>query len=336
MYEIDPSITIKGWGGELMSAEGAEILMPLERLAFMGFWEVLKNIFTIKALFKNVKKDIIDFNPDAIILVDYPGFNLRIAKWAKVKGIKVFYYISPQLWAWNTKRVEIIRECVEKIFVIFPFEKTFYLRHQINATYIGNPIASTIQKYQEANTKIERQNFILLMPGSRKQEIVKILPTMIALAQKLKEEHFVVVGVKHLEKSIYSQIIGNKNISLEYEDRYKIIQAAKLAIVASGTATLEVALFDTPQIVVYKTSWVSYQIAKRLIQVPFISIVNLIAGKKIVIELIQQNYNVDSLENSINETLEKQDATSFKEYKKQLIEENGVLNAAQEIFQYSR
>lgn len=332
LLSLNKQIEIKGWGGDLMKSAGADILMPLEKLSFMGFWEVIKNIFKIIGLFKTAKSDIKKFNPDVLILVDYPGFNLKMAKWAKKQNLKTYYYISPQLWAWNTKRVNIIKDCIEKIFVIFPFEKKFYKSHGIDAVYIGHPLVGRIEEFKKENLPLNtKKDTILLLPGSRIQEIKKNLPLMIELAKKFETYKFEVGGLSIIPKEIYEKNKIPDHVSIIYGDTYQLLNHSKLAIVTSGTATLETALFGVPQIVVYKSDWFSYQIAKKVIKVPFISIVNLIAGKEIVKELIQQNFNILNLEKEVNKLLQLSNRDYFNPYISQLIDSEGVKRAAQEI-----
>jgi lipid-A-disaccharide synthase len=332
LLAINNEIEIVAWGGKKMQTAGAKIIVPLEKLSFMGFWEVIKNIFSIFFLFKKAKKDILDFNPDVLILVDYPGFNLRIAKWAKKKNITTCYYISPQLWAWNTKRVKIIQSCIKKVFVIFPFEKEFYKQYGVDATYIGNPIVSKIDEFINCQLKIEKEKInILLLPGSRTQEVSRNLPIMLQLCNLFPAQNFVISGLSIIPKSLYNENGLPPNVSIQYENTYQLLNDAKIAIVTSGTATLETALFGVPQIVVYRSDWFSYYIAKMLIKVPYISIVNLIAGEEIVKELIQNNFNPLNLEIELKKLLISADRKYFNHYKNQLIEPNGVKNAARTI-----
>lgn len=332
---LNNEIKIAGWGGKNMQSAGANILVPIEKLAFMGFWEVIKNIFKIFSLFKKAKKDILEFNPDVLILVDYPGFNLRIAKWAKKKNITTFYYISPQIWAWNTKRVKIIQHCIKKIFVIFPFEKQFYQKYSVDAIYIGNPLVSKIDTFINNQLNVEKEkNTILLLPGSRIQEVSRNLPIMLELSNRFPEQNFVIGGLSIIPKSLYNEDRFPLNVGIQYENTYQLLNNAKIAIVTSGTATLETAIFGVPQIVVYRSDWFSFLIAKMLIKVPFISIVNLIAGKEIVKELIQNDFNILNLEIELKKLLISADKQYFDLYKNQLIEPNGVKNAAKEIISF--
>jgi lipid-A-disaccharide synthase len=277
----DPSATLVGWGGEAMEAQGVQVMKHYRDLAYMGFVEVVKHLPTIYQNFRTCRKQILDFKPDAVILVDYPGFNLRMATWLEKQKIPVYYYISPQLWAWHTSRVHKIKKAVRRMFVILPFEKEFYKNFGMDVTYIGHPLAVEIS--QLPRPKNISGDSIALLPGSRKHEVEKLLPVMVEVAARLPNEKFIIAAVSHLPFDLYKNLVGNvTNITLETDAMRNVLQKCKAAIVTSGTATLETALMGVPEVVVYKGSPVSYQIAKRLIKVPYISLVNLIADKELV------------------------------------------------------
>lgn len=302
LKKLDPIADLRCWGGEKMQEEGAHLIKHYRDLAFMGFAEVVKNLPTI---FKNInfcKKDITAFQPDVIILIDYPGFNLRIAKWAKENGYKVVYYISPQVWAWKENRVNAIKKYVDKMLVILPFEKEFYAKWNYEVDYVGHPLVEVIDEFIE-NEKDKpvtipqtSKGIIALLPGSRKQEILKKLPVMIQVSKHYPEYNFIVAKAPGVEDAFYSSLLKDfDNVYAVTGRTYTILYTAKAALVTSGTATLETALFAVPEIVCYKGSSISYQIAKRLIKIKFISLVNLIMNKEVVKELIQGEMNTKNL-----------------------------------------
>lgn len=291
IYKHNPSANIQGWGGEAMEGHGVNVTRHYRELAYMGFVEVVRHLPAIFRNFRKCKEEILDFKPDALVLIDYPGFNLRMATWANKNNIPVYYYISPQLWAWHTSRVKQIIKAVRRMYVILPFEKKFYQQYGVEVMYIGHPLAVEIKRegdFQYAPVK----GRIALLPGSRKHEVERILPEMASLARMMPEHTFCVAAVPHLSISLYEQwLSGLSNIEIVSGDMKKVLAQSEAAIVTSGTATLETALLGVPQIVVYKGSPLSYQIAKRLIKVRFISLVNLIMDKQIVPELIQADCN---------------------------------------------
>ncbi len=296
--KLDPAADFRGWGGEKMELQGAKIVKHYRDLAFMGFAEVIKNLPTI---FKNLsfcKQDILAFDPDGIILIDYPGFNLRIAKWAKQKGFKIFYYISPQIWAWKESRVHDIKKYVDKMLVILPFEEAFYKKWNYKAIYIGHPLVEVVNNYiiSSSNENGKEKNYIALLPGSRKQELEKKLPIMLGVAKTFPEFEFVIAKAPGIDEQFYDQFISDsKNVTTISGKTYWLLNHSVAALVTSGTATLETALFGVPQVVCYKGSSISYQIAKRLIKVKFISLVNLIMDREVVKELIQNELTVSNL-----------------------------------------
>lgn len=294
----DSDFTCTAWGGDLMAAEGATITKHIRELAFMGFYEVIKNMPAILRNFATCKKTILELNPDAVILIDYPGFNLRIAQFCRKHGIQVFYYVSPTVWAWKKSRMFTIRDTVEKLFVILPFEKDFYASEGIEVDYFGHPIADQLDRYLNDNKAIsETIEFpcIALLPGSRIQELHHALPIFNRLPEYFPEDNFELAAVQSVPHTLYQQYINHPRIKVLFNQTYPILQRAKMAVVTSGTATLETALFQVPQVVVYKTSSLSYAIGKKLVDIPFISLVNLIGGKQVVKELLQQDFTLEQI-----------------------------------------
>jgi len=275
----------RGTGGKHMRNAGVDLMLGTEDMAFMGFGEVVKNLFRIRRNFKKVKTAILDFNPDVIILVDYPGFNLRIARWAKQLGYKIVYYIAPQVWAWKENRVNQIRAYVDLLLVILPFEKEFFRRHEISAVYVGHPL---LERVPEPDESADKQK-IALLPGSRKQEIDRMLPVMIEAVFVHKQNNLVVAGMSEHGEEYYQNIIKGR-ATLVMDNVYGVLNQSKVALVTSGTATLETALMRVPQVVCYATSALTYWIAKRLIKVNYISLVNLILERPAVPEIIQGQF----------------------------------------------
>lgn len=320
----DTQASFKGIGGDKMKAANVEMLFGLERLAFMGFYEVLKNLRTIRRNFKEIKLDILSFQPTVIILIDYPGFNLRMAKWCKEQGFKVVYYISPKFWAWNESRVEKIKKYVDLMLCILPFEKAFYDKHRyVNAHYVGHPLLDEISIPTGETQTADTAKSIALLPGSRKQEINTLLPIMLDTARNFPKEQFIVTAISGL-KDLYPNELPD-NVKLVFDSTYKVLKMAKAAIVCSGTATLETALFNVPQVVIYKTSWLNYQLGKRLIKVPYISLPNLIANEKIAEELIQYDCTSEKITNELDKLLQ----DFGKEFYHTLHEKMGSIGASQ-------
>ncbi|WP_315817735.1 lipid-A-disaccharide synthase [Paraflavitalea speifideaquila] len=330
------------WGGDLMQAAGAELVKHYRDLAFMGFLEVVKNLGTILRNLKFCKEDILVFKPDTLILIDYPGFNLRIAEWAKEQGIRVIYYISPQVWAWKENRVKKMKLCIDKMLVILPFEKDYY-RNKWNweVEYVGHPLVEVVEERQSGidNRQLEAQAntdqtlgnkpIVALLPGSRKQEILKKLPIMLAVSKDFPELQFVVAKAPGQEDAFYEGLLqGYPNVSAVSGKTYTLLLQSKAALVTSGTATLETALFGVPEVVCYKGSNLSYQIAKRLIKVKYISLVNLIMDKLVVIELIQDELTPANLKQELNELLHnptrRQQLQADYAALKQLLSEGGM------------
>ncbi len=310
--KLDNIADFRGWGGDLMQQAGVDVVKHYRELAFMGFIEVVMNINTI---FKNLafcKEDILKYNPDAIILIDYPGFNLRIAEWAKKRGFKVIYYISPQVWAWKESRVKKIKKYIDKMLVILPFEKAFYDKWNYEVEYVGHPLAAVIDDAQEEMnvsaealpSPLNENNIIALLPGSRAQEVSKKLPVMLEASKDFPEYKFIVAKAPSLDDTFYEQFTGTyKNVRSLRNKTYALLLQSKAALVTSGTATLETALFGVPQVVCYKGSAISYQIAKRLIKIKYISLVNLIMDRQVVKELIQDEMTAANIKTELNKLL---------------------------------
>jgi lipid-A-disaccharide synthase len=315
LKRLDQAASIRGWGGDLMQEAGAVIVKHYRDLAFMGFLEVVKNLPTIFQNLSFCKSDVLEFRPDALVLIDYPGFNLRIAKWAKTKGIKVIYYISPQVWAWKENRVNSIKSSVDKMLVILPFEKAFYQKWHYEVEYVGHPLVEVIDRFKQEHgvrgsqglvSRFDGQerDIIALLPGSRKQEILKKLPLMLKVSVLFPDCDFVVAQAPGQEDSFYQSLLQQyPNVSSVKNQTYDLLFHAKAACVTSGTATLETALFKVPEVICYLGSAVSYEIAKRLIKVKFISLVNLIMDRPVVKELIQGELTTSNLQKELTDLL---------------------------------
>ena len=322
LFKQDKNATIRCWGGDLMENAGATLVKHYKELAFIGFVEVIANIPTI---FKNIafcKKDIEAFQPDVVVFIDYSGFNLRIAKWAKQHKFRTNYYISPQVWASRSSRVEKIKRDVDMMNVILPFEKKFYAKHNYEVNFVGHPLLDAIadrKQVNEANFRKEHQlsdkKIIALLPGSRKQEIVKMLSVMLSLVDDFKEYQFVIAGAPSQDFEFYQQFIKTDNVQFINNKTYDLLSVSFAALVTSGTATLETAMFKIPQVVCYKGSAITFAIAKRIITLKFISLVNLIMDKEVVTELIQSDFNKKKLTKELIKILDdKHRENLFLEY----------------------
>lgn len=307
LKSIDSTNEFSGWGGDLMAQQGVKVLKHIRELAFMGFIEVLANIKTIKKNFKLCRQQIIDNKPDAVIMIDYPGFNMRMSKWVRNQNIPVYYYISPNVWAWNTKRVYHFRDNVNKLFVILPFEKEFYAKFNISVDYEGHPLRDAIENFAPTSytefckiNNLDNRPKIAVLAGSRKQEIKTMLPHMLAAAKNFPEYEFVIAGAPAIDKSIYHKYMDG-SAKFVIDDTYNVLYHAKAGIIKSGTSTLEAALFDLPQVVCYRSSFISTLIAYLVKKVKYISLVNLILNRETVKELLQYKVN----KNKITEELKK-------------------------------
>lgn len=299
LYEEDPQAEIRFWGGDLMQQTGGTLVKHYKKLAFMGFAEVVMNLKTILSNIKFCKSDIEQFSPDVILFIDYPGFNMRIAKWAKQRGYTTHYYISPQIWAWKENRIKAIKNDVDKMYVILPFEKDFYeKKHLFPVAFVGHPLIDAIHNRTPMDfdtfikdNDLSNKKIIALLPGSRKQEITKMLSIMLSIVDDFPDYQFVIAGAPSQEYDFYTPFLKNKNVHFINNKTYDLLSVAFAALVTSGTATLETALFKVPEVVCYKAHWISYHIAKRIITLKFISLVNLIMDKEVVTELIQNDFN---------------------------------------------
>lgn len=286
----DPDATFRGFGGEYMQEAGVELAVHYGDMAFMGLAEVITNAGKIKKFIRLCKEDIQAYKPDVIILIDYGGFNLQIARFGKKNGFKIFYYIPPKYWAWYPKRAQWLKPHVDRLFIILPFEKEFFKNYHWEAHYVGNPVLDAVNahlKQGDAHLEHHEQDVVALLPGSRKQELKRIIPLMVKVVKKFPKQRFAVAAVSNLDQSWYQELKSLGNVEMVYEDTYNLLMRSTAAIVTSGTATLETALFNVPQVVVYKANALSYWLAKGLIKVKFISLVNLIAGREVVKEMIQ-------------------------------------------------
>jgi lipid-A-disaccharide synthase len=311
IIKLEPNADIRAWGGDKMQNAGANVVKHFKDLAFMGFYEVLINLRTILKNISFCKKDILEFSPDKIIFVDYPGFNMRIAKWSKKYKFQTIYYIAPQLWAWNEKRIKKIKKYIDSLYVILPFEKEFFeTKHKYPVKFLGHPLLDSIsnfkKNYDSSSEQIitNKKEVIAILPGSRKQEIKKILNTVIKIVDYFPDHQFIVAGAPNIELSYYKSILKNKRIKVIENKTYEILSISTAAIVTSGTATLETALFKVPQVVCYKSSYFSYFIAKLIVNIKYISLVNLIMDQQIVKELIQQDCNKDKIRNELEKILD--------------------------------
>ncbi len=312
IFAEDINAEIRFWGGDLMQAIGGTLVMHYKKLAFMGFAEVVSNLKTIINNLAFCKKDIESFRPDTIVFVDYPGFNLRIAKWAKQKDYSTQYYISPQIWAWKENRINAIKRDVDRMYVILPFEKYFYEgKHDYKVEFVGHPLIDAIESFKKSseNDFLEKHNLgtkpiIALLPGSRKQEISKLLSVMLSVTKDFPDHDFVIAGAPSQEESFYRKFIKSKNVHLVLNQTYNLLEHATAALVTSGTATLETALFKVPEVVCYKGGWISYQIAKRILTLKYISLVNLIMDRMVVTELIQDDCNTKNIGKELTRLLE--------------------------------
>ncbi|MGB8703527.1 MAG: lipid-A-disaccharide synthase [Gillisia sp.] len=341
LKEIDVSAEFRFWGGDLMQKAGGTLVKHYRELAFMGFLEVVMNLRTILKNINRCKEDIQAFNPDVIIYIDYPGFNLRIAKWAREQGYKNHFYISPQIWAWKENRIQEIKRNIDEMYVILPFEKEFYEeKHQFPVHFVGHPLLDAIQQKEEVSeTDFKEENhldsrpIIALLPGSRKQEISKMLKTMLAITWDFKEYQFVIAGAPSQDKEFYEPFIQKKNVNLVMNKTYDVLTHSTAALVTSGTATLETALFKVPEVVCYKGSSISYQIAKRIINLDYISLVNLIMKREVVKELIQNEFNKKNLKKELYKILDSENRETIFDAYRELEQQLGGTGASKKTAQ---
>jgi lipid-A-disaccharide synthase len=343
----DSQAEFRFWGGDLMQAVGGDMIVHYQKLAFMGFWEVIKNLTTLSKYIKQCQNDIAQYKPDALILIDYSGFNLRIAPFAKAMDIPVHFYIAPKVWAWNEKRVKKLKKYVDELYVIFPFEKDYFeKKHKIPVHYVGNPLQDVIADRKpidedsfRKNNKLGSKPIIALLPGSRTQEINKILPLMTQMATQFTNYQFVIAGAPNKDKAFYQNFLKEKNIAFVANQTYDLLSLSYAALVTSGTATLEAALFKIPQVVCYKTSILTYSIGKMLVKnIKYISLVNLIMDAPVVVELIQKNYNKSRLSKELKAILNANTRnTMFENYHKleEILGRDGASNNVAAIIKQS-
>jgi lipid-A-disaccharide synthase len=326
LHTEDANANIRFWGGDLMQQAGGTLVKHYRDLSFMGFIEVVMNLRTILNNIKICKADISSFQPDVIIFIDYPGFNMRVAKWAKKLGFKTQYYISPQIWAWKENRIKEIKRDVDKMYVILPFEKDFYeKKHHFPVAFVGHPLidaihhrATTNENEFRAAYKLDNRPIIALLPGSRKQEISKMLTAMLSVIEYFPNYQFVIAGAPSQEYTFYQSFLASSQVHFISNKTYDLLSVSHAALVTSGTATLETALFKVPEVVLYKASNISYQIAKRIITLKFISLVNLIMDREIVTELIQGNCTTEKIKIALEKILQ-------TDSRKKLLEEYDLL-----------
>ena len=303
----------RGFGGDEMQQAGMDLKVHYRQMAFMGIVQALMNIRKISQWLSFCKKDIVAFKPDVIVLIDYGGFNMRIAQWAKSNGYKVFYYISPKVWAWNVGRARKLKASVDRMFCILPFEKEFFKKFDWNVDYVGNPVLDAVKGFVpspyflQANNLVEHKRFIALLPGSRKTELKLMAPLLVDVIKKFPHYHFVVAAIAELDQALYLPFKNFGNASFVFDSTYDLLAHAHAAIVTSGTATLETGLFKVPQLVVYKATPIEYAIGSRLVKVDHISLVNLVANKAVLKEYIQHEANIENVSQELAKLMEHQD-----------------------------
>jgi lipid-A-disaccharide synthase len=351
LFKLDTKANVRCWGGDLMQQQGAQLVKHYRELAFMGIIPVLLNLRAIAKNLKFCKTDLLQFKPDVVIFVDYPGFNLRMARFAKQNRIKTIYYISPKIWAWKTKRVLKIKRSIDLMLTIFPFETQFYKKWNYSVTYVGNPLFDAIEankgqlneNFRQEN-KLDERPIIALLAGSRKHEIEKLLPTMIQATNTFPNYQFVIAGAPNIDTGIYNQIIQNKDIKIVYNQTYTLLQHAQMALVTSGTATLETALFNVPQVVCYKMGFgnVLEKFRNQILKVPFFSLVNLIAGREVVKELFQSQVTPENIAKeltriSLDEAYRNEILKGYAQIRQQLqTTESASLTAARNVMAFAK
>lgn len=331
LFKMDAQADIRGWGGDKMAHAGMKKLKDYKDLAFMGFVEVIKHLPTIRKNFQLCKQQINSFQPDIVIFIDYPGFNLRMAKWAKKHGYKTVYYISPQIWAWKENRIHQIKKYVDKMLVILPFESTFYKKHDYHAIYVGHPLTERVLKsLDEPFPALWTDKPIIgVLPGSRQQEVMAHLKIIEQVVGFLPNYEFYIGKVPHLDLEIYQSFMSHPNMHIVENKTHDLYKLSKAVLVASGTATLEAALFGVPQVVYYKGNWMSYQIAKRILKIKYISLVNLILDQPAVEELIQEECNPYTITASLQRLFQEEFADTLQSQYTRLWELLGGRNASE-------
>lgn len=318
LSKIDDKASFLGFGGERMQNEGLNLTKHYSEMAFMGFWEVLKNLSAIRKNFKQAKKEILEFETDVLVLVDYPGFNMRMASFAKKHNIKVVYYITPQVWAWKESRVHKLKRDTDLLLPILPFEQSFFAKHGVESIYVGHPLLDAFKDLDSRNVESEKP-IIAILPGSRKQEIATSLPIMMQVAKSFENYQFVIAGAPSIPQEYYRSITKESYMPVLSNQTHALLKECKAAIVTSGTATLEAAILKVPQVVCYKTSAISYFLGKLLVKVKFIALVNLICDKEVVKELIQDEFNTSNLVDELNRILNKKNKSCILEDYQELL-----------------
>jgi lipid-A-disaccharide synthase len=310
MLKIDPNLRFKGFGGEKMKKSGVDISIGIDKLAVMGFLEVLLNIMRILSYFRKAKSEILEFQPDALILIDYPGFNLRLAEWAKKRGLKVYYYIAPMVWAWGKKRIPKIKAYTDKLFVILPFEEEFFKNHGIDAVYVGNPLLEEISKFRSDPAFSDKYSIpsesvkVAFFPGSRLAELKNNIDPVLSVIEKSKDKIFLVAARSELKSKIQPRLSHLDNVRIIYDQNYDILNVADAGIIKSGTASLEAVIFKVPHFVIYKTSYISNLIIKKLVtNIKFASLINLILDKEVVTELLQEQIYPKNVDKELSRVL---------------------------------
>lgn len=339
---LQPDASFRGIGGDMLREAGVDLLMHYDAMAVMGFWEVIKNVFKLKKYIHQCSGDIRQYNPDAVIFVDFAGFNLRVAKKIDDLNTLKYYYIAPKIWAWNQKRAHKVKKYFEQVFVILPFEEAFYASYKVNAQYVGNPVVELVNTFQPDKSFAKKHlikdstGLVALLPGSRRQELLTALPIFADVARAFPNLTFGLSVIDTLPIELYSPALNEPNVIPVHEDTYNLLLNADAAIVTSGTATLETALFEAPQIVTYRTSRINYEIARRLIRVKYISLINLIADEEIVKELIQDDFNVANVKQELGKIMtDKKHKNAildgYSKVRQILGTKNAAQNAASEI-----
>tara|TARA_B100001057_G_scaffold372807_1_gene377110 strand:- start:7399 stop:8523 length:1125 start_codon:yes stop_codon:yes gene_type:complete len=341
IFRIDKNASIRAWGGEKMMDAGATVIKNYKDLSFMGFYEVILNLNTILKNIRFCKSDIKKFNPNKIILIDYPGFNLRIAKWAKKNNFFVNFYIAPQIWAWKESRIDIIKKYIDRLYVILPFEKNYFKnKHNYKVKYLGHPIMDSIKNFNNTDNKKsfleknkidDNRKIIAILPGSRKQEIKKILKIMLNVIGNFSDYQFIIAGVPNIKKNFYRSIIKDFDVKMVENQTYDLLSNSSAALVTSGTATLETALFKVPQVVCYKTSLISFFLAKIFVKIKYISLVNLIVDREIIKELVQSRCTKNNIINELTQVLKKRNALTIKKNYDELISLIGSFGTSKRI-----
>lgn len=344
LKKLDQEATFRGWGGDLMKEAGMQLVKHYSDLAFMGFSEVIVHLPTIFSNIQFAKEELNDYRPDVLILIDYPGFNLRISKYAHKNNIRVFYYISPQIWAWKQGRVKQIKQNVDRMYVILPFEKDFYARFDVDVDFPGHPLPELIAAFQptpeiefRASNNLDNRPIIAILPGSRKQEIKKVLPLMLQMRLHFPDYQFVIAAAPGLPDSFLKDHAGKTLVPIIRNQTYNILTYSKAALVTSGTASLETALLGVPEVICYKGGWISFYIARLLIKVKYIGLANLIMNRPVIKELIQRDFNKLNLSNELNLLLNNEEnrkriKSDYQELRLKLGESGVMKKTAQLMF----